>query len=349
MIRRRPSLEQALRHVGVDEAGLGRARKAFAAFEDAQVWYVSVFSGFAAWLSAILVLAFVYEFGLIQGAVGSLIAGAGLGGIASAARWQPATRTHPFANQLCLAGVVAAETMVGIGLLDLMVEPWGLLGTALVLVGMLFAYPDGVHRFGVTVASAAFLAAFLYEVSDTWPLHILASPFFAAGLASFVWEAPLEAGPLARLRAPVGFGALVSAFLLVMLGMWGPEAQQAYTVWTSVGLTAVSLVGLLWTVQQEVALPNVALGVAVVVVGGVGALTLSSPGVVAALAVLLLSFHRRHPLLFGIGSGFLALFLFWFYYDLSLSLYVKAGVLIGTGIVLWLARLGVVAAAKEAS
>ena len=68
------------------------------------------------------------------------------------------------------------------------------------------------------------------------------------------------------------------------------------------------------------------------------AVTRTSPGIITGIAVLLLGFDRRNPLLVGMAALFLTVFGSVYYYSLSLTLMEKAGVLAASGVVLLLAR-----------
>jgi uncharacterized membrane protein len=68
-------------------------------------------------------------------------------------------------------------------------------------------------------------------------------------------------------------------------------------------------------------------------------LTLQTPGVIAALGVLLLGFHRRSVVLLGMAVLFILVFGVGYYYDLQLSLLAKSLALLGSGLVLLGLRL----------
>jgi uncharacterized membrane protein len=70
-------------------------------------------------------------------------------------------------------------------------------------------------------------------------------------------------------------------------------------------------------------LPSVALAALALL----GPATPGAPGLAGALAVLLLAVHRREPLLLGTAVVFLVAFLGAYYYVLSTTLLVKAGLL----------------------
>lgn len=313
-------------------------------------WYVQGFSGFAAWLSAVLLVLFSLLAGLADHGALMLLFGVMLAASASWARRTDLAR-GVFLSQFLLASMVAGEGLAiaaGGELFD--DEASVLLFGGLVLVAAVFAYPDSLHRFGATVVGGAMLGGFVFEFVPDVPLHALATPLFTLGAALFLWEARIAGHPWAELRAPVAYGSLVGAFLLVMLALWGPDDQRAGAFVTTLGLTAVTAVGLVTTVLTELELDeDASVQVAVVATTlALGALTWSTPGVMAALATLLLAFHRRNPALFALGAGFLAVFLTWFYYDLALTLWVKAGLLLGSGSLLLGARLLLQAPAGEA-
>ncbi|MBX2802757.1 MAG: DUF4401 domain-containing protein [Myxococcales bacterium] len=351
MIVLRDSLRTVLaRTMGDDEALLHQARDLVAEHQGAPVWYVRGFTGFVAWLSAVLLVGFLVLADIADDEWGALFVGGVLMVGAAVGRAAALAEESTFVNQLTLALVVAGEILATMGLAGILeAEAAAFLATSVLMAVMVVAFADPVHRFGATVAAGAFAGLFLFQLDDAIPLHLGATPLFAAGTALFLWEARLEAGPAASLRAPVAFGCVVGAFLLVMMGLWGPDEQRALTPWTGMGLTAVTLVGLGWSAVSEIGdVEQRAVGIAVAVVLALGAITVTTPGVVAALGTLLLAFHRRNPILFGLGTVFLTVFLTWFYYDLALSLWVKSGVLVGSGALLLGARWVLVSTMEEA-
>jgi uncharacterized membrane protein len=69
-----------------------------------------------------------------------------------------------------------------------------------------------------------------------------------------------------------------------------------------------------------------------------GALGQGKPGLLGALLGMVVSFHGRDRLGAGVATAFLVVFGVHFYYDLALTLWVKAGVLVGSGLVLLAVR-----------
>jgi uncharacterized membrane protein len=63
-------------------------------------------------------------------------------------------------------------------------------------------------------------------------------------------------------------------------------------------------------------------------------LTFRTPGVIAALGVLMLGFHRRSVVLLGMAVLFVLVFGVSYYYDLGLSLLAKSLALLGSGLLM---------------
>jgi hypothetical protein len=78
--------------------------------------------------------------------------------------------------------------------------------------------------------------------------------------------------------------------------------------------------------------PSARTALAVGAVVALGAATVQSPGVVAGVAVLVLGFDRRRPVLVGLAAVFLLAFGGVYYYSLALTLGAKAGVLVASGL-----------------
>jgi uncharacterized membrane protein len=61
---------------------------------------------------------------------------------------------------------------------------------------------------------------------------------------------------------------------------------------------------------------------------------LLTPGILAAVIMLVLAFQRNNRLLLGLGAAGLVVFLIAFYYHLEVTLLVKSLMLLGTGLLL---------------
>jgi Domain of unknown function (DUF4401) len=108
----------------------------------------------------------------------------------------------------------------------------------------------------------------------------------------------------------------------------------------TLGLAVVTLYSA-WRVLEETdSEPGGSAGVtAFASLGLTALLTLHTPGVIAAIGVLLLGFHRRSVVLLGMAVLFILAFGVGYYYDLQLTLLAKSLALLGSGLVLLGLRL----------
>jgi hypothetical protein len=226
--------------------------------------------------------------------------------------------------------------------------------------------PDAAHRFmsGVigsiaavgtlanlrlvwTLGSLGPLGSFVVRGSDLAVLAIVA-------LAGYVWRGALRrrSDALAEMLAPVGYGTLAALFGLLLFStvfafadeiVRGSRAARA-NAWhlgplTTIGITA-SLVALELRVFAEQRVRPRAEAVAAAIAASIllGVLTLATPGVMAAIAVLALGFDRRNRILIGLAVVFLVKFASAYYYSLRLTLLEKSIVLAASGVVLLAAR-----------
>jgi len=77
----------------------------------------------------------------------------------------------------------------------------------------------------------------------------------------------------------------------------------------------------------------------IAVVGVILLGTVSAPGILLALALMILGYGRHERLLWTLGLLLMPAFIWFYYYTLELTLLEKSGVLVGSGCVLLLARL----------
>jgi uncharacterized membrane protein len=215
----------------------------------------------------------------------------------------------------------------------------GALVTVFVLgVVTVVAFPDVVARFLGTTAASVGLVLFFYEVK----LGPDAAVALVGALAGLAWhfEARLLANPLTRpLQRPVAWGLLLS-FLFAMLTTVFEDGD-----WLRVGpLAAVSagvaLAVVVLTVAQEhgARVGSEPVIVALLAVAALGAVTFHASGVLAALYALLLAFHRRSPVMLGVGVLFLVVFAVHFYFRMELTLLSRGLALLGSGALLFVAR-----------
>src|SRR5690606_13533345 len=135
---------------------------------------------------------------------------------------------------------------------------------------------------------------------------------------------------------PLGYALALSIpanLFLVLL----PETQAETHWWPANVVLAAALIWLYaWAAGGVARLKEEPLVVAVVAT--VCLATFTTPGVLAAIGLLVLGYARRVALLLTMGGAFFPVFLVVFYYELETSLLTKSYLLMGSGAVLLLAR-----------
>ncbi len=310
----------------------------------ASPWYLRVFVGVGAWFAALFLGVAIGMLLILTPFAASPLSLIPLGAITiGAALALRHARSGDFSSQLALA-----KSLAGQGLLLLGVG--GITGSlligavvALIVSGvLLFSFPDPIHRF-LSALGACCAALFLLHQVGSWPAVEVGAVALAAALhLVFHQEAQLRRDELARLVTPTGFALVLAVFGVLLARTSGgidalgfATSSLAPTPLLTVGLALVSLVSA-WRILDEHGIEAtstagaLALGTLVLC----AALTLQTPGVIAAAGALALAFHRRNGLLLGMGVVFLLGFGVLYYYDLALSLLAKSGAMLGSGVLL---------------
>ena len=343
----RPTIKQVLGQLSeeglVAPDAVARARVVYdlSAQEAPLPWYVRVLVGGGAWVSTLFVLVFLGMAGLLfQGVVtmflGALCAGAGLWlrRVQSSGRVQ----SSDFLVQLSLSLNLAGRGMIYFGL-----APQDNGGQALVAcaafgieLAMVAVFPDAVNRFLSTIGAWTALLVLL-RIADAPPaLHDVVLALLGA-LTAAAWV--MQPRLLLRFpehHSPVAYGLSVALLASMVSSRMGADGRLLWL--PGLFMIAVSMVtGEMILQELRIEGGRARLQVAAVVCL-LGMLTLGSPGVTAALLLMALGGHRRAPLLVALASGALVLFGFIFYHDLELTLLLKSGLLLGSGLLLLGAR-----------
>jgi hypothetical protein len=303
-------------------------------------WYVRVLIGGGAWLAAFFLLLFFglmlsmmgvdSEVGLIV--VGLLVTGCGL--------FLRRLGEHDFLTQLSLSIGLAGQGMFVFGVADLTDEEVGAAVALLAMqVPLLFISPDRIQRFLSTVGASGAALFLLYKAGGWSALEVGLVGVAAGAQLVFLQQARLQHGRLHGLASPLGYG-LVSVLFGVLLTRAFQDSGSLSSGLLTLGLAAVTLYTAHRVLAENDLEASGAAGVTVFAALGLTALlTLHTPGVIAALGILALAFHRRSTLLLGMAVAFLLGFGVHYYYDLALSLLAKSLALLGSGLLLFGLRL----------
>ena len=335
-------------------------------------WYLRGIVGFGAWISSGFFLGFIFALtgweDKNQATIGRI--GAVLLVVAVAIGRQ---KWGVFAEQCALAVSLASQVMIYIGFVNEHDHPLRMamfysIGLAALLY---YAFPSFLSRLMTCFAALQVTLMWIHvgdgdplsgasRISEYLPLWMLA--FWTLHLAGICWT--LLRPRMAILFAPLGY-ALVASLAV-------GQAESSWHLWESpvyVGYQAALMVVVVF--HLRVALFALTLfGVAVWAAGGVSVLRekarlffglalvlaalvyLGLGGVLLALLYLLLGFSLQDRAILGLGLVLFPVFLANYYYNLELDLLAKSGVLVVSGIVMLLLRMGVargVFANKEAT
>ncbi len=298
-----------------------------------QPWIVRVLTGGAAWVAAILFLVFLFATKLLDmnSAPNQFIASFVLIGGATAARIF--IRDNLLVEQAGLASSLAGQAMLIVGVrtaLHSWSATWAA-GMGLEVL-MILVYPDRVARFISTLA--LFLCAFLLiDLDYAWLLPVLV--FACAGMVTFfllhgeilpprlVWPARYVALGAAAVLPALFIPALVDKTQEVNMG---PQNAAAVGLCLLYAIYAIGKDPWRW--------------VMIAAVLGVLYLGRSAPGLGSGLLLMGLGFYTVNRVLIGWGILATGIFLFYFYYNMDITLLAKSITLMSTGALLLLLRAG---------
>jgi hypothetical protein len=298
-------------------------------------WFVRGLVGMGAWVAGILFVSFLGLIQVLKHAGGTLTCATIF---VVAALLLRRRAVGPFALQLALALSLGGEVLLVIGLSqDHALRPPGVM-VALILLELLYLvlYRDVTRRFLSALTAPVTLMVLLLH--QKVPHAYVVLTLWYALMAAYLWleQAELSAGRLGRAHAPLALALTLVALGMLLgsliVGTWqnDPEARQfTATGWP---LTAALTLGTL-ALQARIAAengaswtsPRLLLGMAGTLL--LGAIGHGTPGLMGALATLLLAFHRRSPVLLAMAVLFLLTFSSAFYYNLGMTLLAKSGVL----------------------
>jgi uncharacterized membrane protein len=320
--------------------GLLSAQEAEAALEAARSeaaedpWYVRALTIVGAWISAGFILSFVFGFvaltdtPLILAALGTVL-------LAAALLLQRRVGSL-YLNQLLFAVSIVGSICIagGIGASIDQAEAicFAVVGAEAVVLAL---YPEAARRLLATVSivvAVCFLLV-LYDLPNG--LHGVAAVLGIGAAVLWMNETHYVAAGWGDIARPVANGCVLTLLSLLVLSV-ATGATEATYWWIDTVVLSVVLVGVevavLRTLDVDIASPE-----ALAVLGGtvvLGALTLPAPGITASLLVLTLGYSRGSRTLLGLAMTALPGYVFFFYYDLELTLLAKSGVLAASGLLL---------------
>jgi uncharacterized membrane protein len=323
-------------------------------------WYARVIAGFGAWVATGCLIGFLVIVDLVDNETAAMIVGALLVAAGVYARRQ-ADPDQDFIRQLSLAVSLAGQVLVVVGVRAVTESTAAASLAALAMSGVVIALvPDQAHRFmaaltgsiGLVATMASFRLA--WSVGSLGPLGdvILRGSDIAAaafvGVIAYAWRVDVRgrSSQRAEILEPVGYGTLAALLLMLVFSSWFREVEDftrgqrsGAAAWTlGPGTTvaiALALSALIVEILHELRATSVTAATPLVL----ALLTLSTPGILAAIALLALGFDRRNRILIAVATAFLVKFMSMYYYTMKLTLLEKSVVLVASGLLLLGARV----------
>jgi uncharacterized membrane protein len=346
------------------------ADRARAALQDAvdatPSWLARVLAGFGAWIATGCLIGFLIITKIVNDDTSAIIVGAVFVAGAVYLR-RTAKPDEDFKRQLALAASLAGQVLmiVGVAATTESATAAGLVALAMSVV-LIPLVPDQAHRFmSALIGSIAAMAA-VADLKLAWTIGAIGpwgdvvargsdlAALVIIAVAAYVWRFELRerSRELAEVLEPVGYGTLTALFGVLLFStifaladdlVRGSRSTKV-NAWhlgaaTTLGITA-ALIALELRIfaEQRLKPRREAVVVAIAATLVLSALTLSTPGVMAAVTVLTLGFDRRNRILIGLAVVFLVKFSSAYYYSLRMTLLEKSTVLVASGLLLLAAR-----------
>lgn len=316
--------------LGIGETAARTALEAEAAGPPRPPWYVQAILGLGAWISALLMIVFVAFFlnlavGLDEPNLVTAIIGIAM--FATGLFIQRRERSGVFVVQFTLAltaaGAAVAAASIGIEFEDI----WAATGAAAALLAIdIRVGRHGQQQFLLSALAVTLFVAALGDTDLAYRID-LAALALPAGLWLFLRPPRREMRPLA-------------AVLLLTIPIYGIvndatfDFGEASRSWGARGLSALSVVALLWIRSRASGRGTGAPVLILMAVLAAAVSLLLPPGGSAALVILVLAYVLGDRALAVIGILLQIYFVPRFYYDLELSLLTKSWLLTAVGALL---------------
>lgn len=302
--------------------------------ETSTPWYIHVLMGLSAWIGALFMLFFIMAFisdsDIVMLVTGLLLCAAGV-----ALRWRLFRSTFfwQLAFVISLAGQVLFVMSVGNLVNELTIIVLAMIALELLLIVF---YRDTLHRFLSTLLIILGLVVLLGDFELLEGIHGLIALLAAGTLFLWMNETQWIIRRVDHLTRPIGFAFVVGLFALLSASLFA-EGEIKFWWVSAIALWVILLVQEYILLKPSTMTPSSKFAL----LGGTAFLLLpafQTPGILAALSILLLGVQRGNRLLLGLAVLFLATFISGFYYQLDLTLLTKSLILISTGLLLFAIR-----------
>lgn len=297
--------------------------------------YIRILSGFGAWFAALFLIGFLALSHLLDDSVATVIWGVmSLAAAIIVARKYNST----FLNQLCLALAFSGNilVLVGIGIESGENAMSVVLITHAVVCAVVYPlYASSTYRFLAPVGLATLATVWIF-VEEVFVLShfLIGAEAILVGIMFLRPRLPRMLTPLA-FSAAIMLPATILCMNILQANIWSAKFDEP--LWPSSTLLAVGLIYLYFHLSNDVKRlgePWLILAIVSTILLGV----FTTPGILVAIGLLTLGYAIGDRILIGLSYVFGPLFLFYYYYSLSIDLAHKSWIIAGSGVLLLAVR-----------
>jgi len=304
-------------------------------------WFVRGLIMFSAWLSAMFFLFFLFSMELLQPSSTLELIVWGVIFCSMTTIFRRHKLENDFVHQLTFAFNIAGQLLIALGLHNEFDTAAAALIMMSVEIILIIVYPDQTFRFLSTIIFISALNIYFYDLDIPNAFHLIAI-FLAVG-SVFIWEkeSSFVGTKLAVYYKPIGYGLVVALLAMLIISVLPGSIEKTISNWwvSTLGLTVI----LVFIEYRLLTLYDISFKNTTSLVLFAGtficfASAIQAPGLIAAVLVLVVGFHRNNRILTGLAFAFLTFFLGAYYYHLDITLLMKSYTLMGTGAIFLFVR-----------
>ena len=321
---------------GLGESWQEQTRNVLTQHEPDSPWYVRLMIAFSAWITMILMIAFLILAQIVTSSATALVFGIII--LPIAVTIHKKEDSNEFMTQMSLVLSMTGQGLIWFGMLESVGTGASSIVIILISVGLIYLYKDPLHRFLSTLimVTAAVIAISRMPQPELYSVLTIFCAFAIVALQHFKYY--FMNAQQAGIYTPVFYGLIVSLLLLILpnsthyLFFFRLHIEPGITT-TGIGLAFLYLQYQLLSSHKIAGLnPLTALFVCTTVL--LIFATQAAPGILAALLIISIGFSRSQKSIEGLGMVFLIWYLSSWYYNMSSSLLEKSASLCIAGMLL---------------
>lgn len=308
-------------------------------------WYMRIFAGIGAWFAAFMFLTFLGITSIITNEFGALVVGLGL--CAAAFGINRRSQTSTFLRQLALAISITGQLLAISGwaeIVDSLIV--AAIGVIVLEIALFAAHRDFTQRLISTLAIITAIHVIAADLSNWFEsfnyIYLLLSVMIISFALLMWFESKIHEDQRWSSASPIAYGMLLfMGISSLLINFSWDEFVGRGSFFILPAIVAIICLGTtIWMIVNEfeyklglIQLGCIGLGLLFITFVGI-----NTPAIIIALLIILLSYWRGYPVMFGFGCLALIGALSLYYYNLNISLLYKSIILFGTGMILLVIR-----------